>query len=604
MVEDRRYDYDKDEASEQAPLSEQASSVTDADEHGDEGVAPDPMPPAPALDDNPWLTSLWRPVLITIAAGCLVIAFLAFVRRLFPGLPAGYTQLVTIIGLVTAAIGCASTTYLSQPGQRSNRNAGFRAAELAFILVITRLAIWAATGQWPGLDLLFRPIEALLDGYFIVGLLAVFLAWIMATSMTEDMINMGLRPDDIYLSRTYGDKWQDMARPVYTDRPAILRSFTGRWVIGGLLMVIFAAGSRLDMPEPGFYVPIIGQNIDRVVIVSVIIYFLVGLALISQGQLALMRARWTLQKTPSSPSILRMWPIYALALIMMIGIISALLPLGGTFHLALIFSAIINGAFWLMLQLFGLMLGFLGLIAMLFAGEEPEEPTPTPEPIPEVTIQPPPVTEPPIQVPPWAGGTVFWILAALLIGYAAYIYFGGRGISFAWLRQLWEMIRLRLGTMARSFNEWQASRIQDGADATDGSTGRRRSRLLSWLGYRGLDPDSQIRYYYLTLLEQANEAGHPRRDSETPARFAVRLDDILNRPERSDEGVEKTSDATDGLEADADLQAEERNRADAEAIYSLTDAFIRVRYADRHVDSEEATSMRQLWQRLRRSLRL
>ena len=36
------------------------------------------------------------------------------------------------------------------------------------------------------------------------------------------------------------------------------------------------------------------QNIDRNVILSVVIYFMTGLVLISQGQLALLR-RWTLQ---------------------------------------------------------------------------------------------------------------------------------------------------------------------------------------------------------------------------------------------------------------------------------------------------------------------
>ena len=361
-------------------------------------------------------------------------------------------------------------------------------------------------GNWPGLDLLYHPFMSLFDIYFIVALIGVFMAWIMATTMTDDMIHMGLRPDDIYMARTFNDKWQDTARPVYTDRPAILRSFTGRWVIGGLLIVVFAAGSRVDMPEPGFYLPVIHQGVDPAVIISAIIYFLVGLALISQGQLALLRARWAVQKTPASPSILRRWPVYAFGLILIVGFISAMLPLGGTFHLAMIINAVINGAFWLVMQIFGFIVGLFGLIFMLFQGDEkPPPPTPTPEPLVQVTIQPTPA-QPPMEIPPWAGGTVFWIIAALVIGYSAYIYFGGRGVSFGWLRQLWTMLHLRWGQMVDSLNEWQATRTKDSSPES-GADSRQRSRLLSWLGFRGLTPDAQVRYYYLSMLEQAEEAG-------------------------------------------------------------------------------------------------
>ncbi|MFN2200434.1 MAG: hypothetical protein ACK2UO_04475, partial [Caldilineaceae bacterium] len=367
------------------------------------------------LEDTDWLRSLWRPVLITILAGCLVVAFMAFARRLVPELPARYTQLMVVMGLLSGAIACASTTYLSQPGQRGSRNAGYRAAELTFIVVLTRVSTWAVTGTWPGFELVLHPVTSLLDGYFIVGLIAVLLAWVMAAAMTEDMIGMGLRPDDIYMTRSFRDKWQDTARPVYTDRPAILQRFTARWVVGGVFLVVLAAGSRFAAPEPGYFMPIIGQNIDRSVILAVIIYFLVGLALISQGQLALLRARWTLQKTPSAPGILRNWPFYAAALIAVVGVLAALLPLGGTFHLARILTAIIDFTYWLVLQIFGTILGLFLLLASLLTGDEQPQTMPTPAPPPMLTPEPPP--EPPMELPPWTGGTIFWILAALLLGY-------------------------------------------------------------------------------------------------------------------------------------------------------------------------------------------
>ena len=588
------------------------AAVDDAAGNG-AGSEPDTAGPAPSyeLDDRSWQQSLWRPLLITILAGCLVVALMAFARRLVPDLPSGYTQLMVAIGLLTAVIGCASTTWLAQPSQRGSRSAAYRAAELAFIIVITRITIWAATGEWPGFDLILRPIDALLDGYFIVGLIAVLLAWIMATAMTEDMIGMGLRPDDIYMARGYTDKWHDTARPVYTDRPAILRRFTSRWVVGGVLLVIMAAGSRFSAPEPGLFLPIIGQNIDRAVIIAVIVYFLVGLALISQGQLALLRARWTLQKTPSAPGILRNWPAYALLLILAAAFIAALLPLGGTFHLALILTTIIEFVYWLVLKIFGAIMGLFLLIASLFGGEETTQAMPTPAPPPVFTPEPP--TEPPVELPPWTGGTIFWIIAALLLGYAAYIYFGGRGFTFAWLHQLWQMLRNRWNQMVDAYQDWQATHMRIAEDDDGAAAGRRRRKLMGWLGYRGLDPDAQVRYYYLSLLEQAEQSGHARHGSETPSRYAPRLAEAITRAASS---VDAIGDAGGVETVDTDAQSPDQGvdpvaSAEAtvgtdgsESIHALTDAFVRVRYGNDHVRAEDATQLREKWNQLKRLLRL
>ncbi len=526
-----------------------------------------------ALSDQAWLLSLWRPVLISILSGCLVVAFVAFVRRFVPELPAVYTQLLVVLGLGAALIGCISTTWLAQPGQRAKRSVAYRAAELALILAITRVGIWAATGTWPGFELILRPLDALLDGYFIVGAFAVLMAWIMATAFTNDMLGMALRADDLYMARTYTDRWQDTARPVYTDRPAILRGFTGRWVIGGIFLVLLAAGSHIDRPQPGFFLPVMQQNVDRGVILSVIVYFMTGLVLISQGQLALLRARWTLQKTPSAPNVLRNWPFYVLILIVVVGVIAALLPLGGTFHLARIITAVFEAIYLAIFSIFRFFLSLFLLLASLFGGGEEEVIAPTPEPLPQFTPEAPP--PPPVQIPPWAGGTVFWIAAALVLGYAAYIYFSGKGVNFDWLRRLWEMLRDRWASVTDAYEQWQVSRVRITGEEEGGATGKRGGGLLSWLGNRNLSPEQQVRYYYLSLLEQADEAGHPRRQSETPLQYGPRLA--------------------------AEIAQEDEDRA---AIDALTESFVGVRYAHTPVQAEDLPPLRRWWDRLKRLLRL
>ncbi|MCC6455621.1 MAG: DUF4129 domain-containing protein [Caldilineaceae bacterium] len=526
------------------------------------------------LNDNSWTQSILRPALIAVASVCLVLAMLAFIRRLMPSLPLVYTELLAIIGALASITGSITTTWLAQPGQRSKRAAGYRFAEIVLILGATRIATWLTTDSFPGFEqILLKPVDSFLDGYFLVGALVVLLAWIMSTAMTEDLLAMALQPDDLYIVRGVGDRWQDTARPVYTDRPAILRRFVGRWVVGGILLVIFAAGSRYDLPESGF-LGVVRQNIDPTVIAAIIVYFLVGLVLISQGQLALLRSRWILQKTPSAPAVLQNWPVYALMIIVLIGIVAALLPLGGTFYLAQILSAILAGIYFF---LFGVFRFFLTLFLMLLSwltGEPVEEaPPPPPEPMATPALEAPPQSAD--LLPPWAGGLFFWAFAAILLGYAAYIYFSGKGSDFAWARRIWAMLRARWLMLFGAYQSWQAARVRAQAERAAEALQRGGRGMPGWLGLRGLDADRQVRYYYLALLHRAEEAGLPRKEAETPLHYAPRLAEQLD--------------------------ADDANRA---AITDLTDAFVQVRYAGDHVAPDRLTQIKQVWRQLKKRLQL
>ena len=136
------------------------------------------------LNDLSWTQSILRPALIAIASVCLVLAMVAFVRRIMPSLPPIYTELLAIIGAIASITGSITTTWLAQPGQRSKRSMGYRFAEIVLILGTTRIAIWLTTDSFPGFEqFLLRPVESLLDGYFLVGALVVMLAWFMSTAM-------------------------------------------------------------------------------------------------------------------------------------------------------------------------------------------------------------------------------------------------------------------------------------------------------------------------------------------------------------------------------------------------------------------------------------
>jgi len=595
------------------PQGEQST----ADEQLEEAPHDAAPPEARVHYDQPWLGSLLRPFLIAILAACLTVALMAFLRHAIPGIPLAYTGTMVLLGIVAALIGCVSTTWLAQPAQRTRRNSGYRAAEFALLLGITRLVTWATVGYFPPLRFFFtRPIDALLDGPFIISALIVLIAWYLASAMTSDFLKMGLQPDELHAARQRtGRSTDDPTPPNYTDRRAVLAGFLTRWLSGGILLVILAAGTQVRPSANGFFA--LGrQNIAPSVITAVVIYFLVGLVLLSQGQLAVLRARWTLEKVPSTPSVLRSWPMYALALIGGIGVIATLLPFGGTFYLAQIFSSVMRFIYTALLTVFQAILGVLLVFLALLTGEQTEQAEPPPPPAQQPIVEPPP---PAAGGPPeWLGGALFWICIALLLGYAAYIYLSGRGVRFTWLKQFWLMLRARWMELFGAYQEWQMTRVRRKQEREAAESERSlRDRLGDWLRPRHLDPDQQVRYYYLSTLERAERAGLPRRPSETPSQYAPRLmqkvGEQLEAQARAQESDDTQPDSTvpdqnEIAPTESDSTAAKREQltdvfADEQAVVELTDAFLHVRYAGQHTTPERVPLLKQFWEAIKRKLR-
>ncbi|MBV7334333.1 DUF4129 domain-containing protein [Chloroflexi bacterium TSY] len=560
--------------------------------------------------DRSWIRSLLRPFLIAVLAVCITVAFLAFLRHIISDIPPAYTASSIFLGVCAALLGSFSTTWLAQPGQRARRNTGIRAAEILLLLLLVRLTSWITVGNWPTLmNFITRPVESLMDGAFILGAFIVSLSWVLATTLTGDLLRMGLQPDEIYAAelRNSGTRNSDgdQTPPNYTDRRGVLNGFIARWVAGGVFLVLLAGGTRLGQAENGFFA-LTQQNIAPAVITANVVYFLTGLILLSTGQLAVLRSRWTLERVPSAPNVLRNWPLYTLLFIVGIGILAMLMPFGGTFYLAQIIKTIVATIYMIVTTVFQIFASIFFILMSLFSGEPVEE-----EPPPPPTLEPPPLfpeaTETASNVPPWLGGSIFWVITALLLGYAAYIYFSGRGVNFSWLKTLLATLRARWLELWGAYTEWQETRVR-GDKATGLANVPFVGELTSWLRLRNLEPDQQVRYFYLTTLHRAQKAGIPRYRSETPAQYAPRLLQQLrerlleNAPQAKDDGSKgNTQDSELILSEETRLLAQELERDDA--IHELTDAFVQVRYAGQSTTEEQIPYLKRLWERIKRRLR-
>lgn len=557
--------------------------------------------------DRQWLGSILRPALIAILIGCINLAILSMLQRLYPGLGAVYAQSVVAISLLAVLLACATTTWLAQPGKRHLRQPIYRLAELLFVLVLVRIVVWLALGTTPTLTaMLYRPLEGLLDAPYIFAALLIGLSWLFAGGLTSDMLRLALQPDELFAIEE--DRIGELIRTSNSDRPAILQRLVSRWVGGGILLVLIAASVRIARPEVGFFA-ITRQNIDPLIIASVIVYFLAGLLLISQGQLAILRTRWLLERIPASGQVLGHWPLYVFALLVGIGFLAALLPFGGTFYLAYILNAIITAIFNTIYAIFQFFIGLLLLMISLLTGEQPdappmERPQQAPQPMmPEALAQS-------SNLPEWAGGALFWVVMAIFLAYAALIYLREKGIEFSWLRSFWQLLVARWQVLFGSYRQWQRARLHHAA-ADDENT---ETKGVGWFrrrsNWRQLTPTQQIRYFYLSTVETAADAGFARAPAETPLQYAERLRTHIGIKTSPAQQTNIDGDSTE-LSPNQEIDLFTANETDdnipnidANNVTLLTDAFMRTRYTAKDASEAEAEKTATIWEKLRKRLQM
>jgi hypothetical protein len=279
-----------------------------------------------------------------------------------------------------------------------------------------------------------------------------------------------------------------------------------------------------------------------------------------------LRAQWQIEEVTAAESISRNWPVYVLGLIGIAGLLALLLPLGGTFWLAQILTGIIQFIYFIIYLILGF---FLSMLMGLLPGGAEETPPPRSAPLNRPPLE---QAAPPADVAPWLGGTLFWVLMALLLGYAAYIYLSGKGVHFGWLQQWWQRVYASWLLLWQSYHQWRRATAvaADTSEQKEDEESSRR-RPFSWLRLRGMDPDQQVRYFYLSMLKQGVEHGIGRRPGETPTRYAPRLEGAIADEEKP--------------------------------VTVLTENFVQVHFAERPIQEESIPYLKALWQRIRKALR-
>jgi cytochrome b561 len=313
---------------------------------------------------------------------------------------------------------------------------------------------------------------------------------------------------------------------------------------------------------------------------STLLYFMLGLALLSQTQFIDLHTRWSLQAIPINRSLAGRWAFYSLIFLGLLAALVSLLPTSYSLGLLYLIGyglSMVSGVLFMIVEFLLSIIMFIFSLPFLLLGQKP--------PTENVRFKPPqlpqaPAADPTSAAPIWwemLKTFGFWAIFLGILIFSVLQYLRQHeevlaalrklpGAAFLiqlvqWLRGLFAGVKTGLAKAVAAGQERLRTRQQP-AQAVPGN---------GFLNLRRLDPRQKVYFYYLTLLRRSGETGLPRRPSQTPAEFATTLELALPA-------------------ADDDISA-------------LTEAFVEARYTRRPVGPEKANRVKEYWEHLRQALR-
>ena len=520
-----------------------------------------------------------RPFVVATLATALVMGLIVVIRLAAPN-PAW--RLLPVAVFLIALEGVYTSRWLADPQRRQFNRHAYRLAELAVIAVALRLLTWFLSGGIPGWEVwrtyLLSPLT-FFDGVYFAYLLCGLFAWERAVSFGDFLRGLSIsESEEIFYTLPYNEQRQrSFDRPIDRERPSLFRSLVSNWLGGGLLLGLTAAMSTVDLAA----IEVIGgvRNVIRLglnssILLALLVYFILGLWVISQARLDMMRARWLADGVRADEAIVNTWRRTSIAILALFALIAAFLPIGSTFAAAVVLQAVVAVVVAVMQLLFLLFTTLLVAVVSLLGlrpfpqetAQLPDAPGPTPLP---------PQGAPLDETTALFAGGVFWILVTLVAVVAIFFFLRDRGVRLRykplvtlltrlrnWLRQLGFGLARRAGNVQLALRRG-LERILPAAE--------KEKSPWRFLRVNALPPREQIRYFYLSTVRRAADEGLPREKSETPSEYA------------------------------GDLQAQWPEAS--EEIEALTGAFLEARYSPREFEPEEVNPIKKVWKRARRALR-
>lgn len=514
-----------------------------------------------------WVENLLRPALIAAMMACLAAPSVTILAWLIPGWEGTFFLVFCFFAGLEG--------ILSERGLQRRRISGWeylgsRAAEFLILLLLLKLInyvplgmdqLWVDIQAWPSNPARFWTIVDSLTALILLPLWIGALAVARQANELDIDEAVGPAPPDKTSTEYY--LWLTQP-PAIRHRQEALNWLGEAFLWGGIVLLGASALIHALLPSAPLSV------------LATLLYFVLGMALLSQARFGVTRLGWQTEGIPVQQSISRRWLMWATIFIGSVALVALLLPTQYTMGplLALLYILGLIAQFAVaIVTLVPYLLGLL--VSLLFPGvEQPARPPAS------LALTPPSETMAPSASPPWLDvlvSALFWTLILAIVGYAFLRFFRDRlGLLdshdgteanwrvrlLAWLQRLWTS----WWNLGQRFQE-RLARRWTGADGLPATA----STLSRFLSLRGLSPRELIRYYYLSAAKRAAQIGKPRSPGQTPYEYQSSLDAQL-----------------------PDLEPD---------LTGLTDAFVQARYSPRPIEDDDAKAVKPLWQRIKAVLR-
>jgi hypothetical protein len=490
------------------------------------------------------LQEIIRPVAIAVMLTCLAVALSVLLGRIVPDWPG---QLFAILAFFASLESIQAYRILARRDVGSRDRLRFRFVEWVTLLLIIRFGAYFHYG-WDRLleDAATWTVHAIefFNYGFAMSAVLVFAFWYMALILARAVWELEVTPIEHMPTVTDPGYYLRATMPHHgqTDRRARMFLIISTYLLGGTLLLMFTGMAQLDLRSlealPNARLGALGAN--------ALVYFAVGLLLISQARYTVLRAQWELQGIAIRGRIGQRWMALAIGFLAVTALGAVLLPAG---YSVPVFEAVSIAARWLawiviqalLLTLFFAAVAVRFVLELLTGQPQPQTPMPTPRPTP---------------VPPTGvqgrGPSLAWqLLRSLLfwwalLGIAAYsvVHFFGDRIHllrwlkrtkvWAWLRGLWQALQ-RTMRAAWSGSAQAVRSLAARARAHRAQRTLARSRTL--VSLRRLSPRERARFYYLATLRRAERAGLRRLPHLTPNEYQTVLAQSLPDASRDAEGL-------------------------------------------------------------------
>ena len=255
-----------------------------------------------------------RPLLMAIMLTALMVGLLSVVveisedSRWF-----GLTFLLFFIALEAIY----TTNWLNHPRQLPLARSTYRAAELLLLIIIVRIASWIIFGEGIPqtaelLEYLRAPQTLFLNGRFLITVFLAAIVWRLAILLSQIFTKLQISEFELLFHSLPLAQRKARAddQPIQIGRSGLVESFTRFWLLGGLLLVAAVGFSTLEQQSVDTLMAPLAAgraNLEPRLLGALLLFFIIGLWLLSQARLMQVHARWMLNNVEIDENARQKW---------------------------------------------------------------------------------------------------------------------------------------------------------------------------------------------------------------------------------------------------------------------------------------------------------